>query len=1186
MLAKTKDKIFDLLLIFLLGLVPLLWYKPGYLALGHDMGFPLNPIGIFFDRLFTWTEGLGFGFDQTMTLGGFFIHGFEALIKWLGFSLQTTQKISFVFWFVTPGLAMYYFICSLGFHKKLRFFPLIAAIFYMFNHFLLQAWFMAERPKFSIVVALPLVLSFLIRGLERKFSLLKTAILINLVLFFLNGGGGAGLALYGGLIISVAVCSIYFALLRWQQTGVRELGRNFVLIFIILVIFIILNFYWTLPFGSSVLGRHYQRMGFSEEVEGVLHWTHDLSRHTSFLNIFRLQGIPSWYDDPSHAYTNDFLKNPLLIFLSFVWPILAFGSVFLVRDKKEKKYVLFFIFLVLFSMIFIAGTHPPTGVIYEMLLRHLPFFVIFRTPFYKFGYVIWFAYAFLISFTISRLSQSLKKWPRCLLCLIFILFILLYNCPFFTGAFFNWRPPLSTMVKPPDYVFEFGKWLDSLEKKERVLMLPPLNKAWRADTYNWHYWSLTSLPSLLTKKAVLVNSTNLGDNEEALIYTLYDALLEGNEALAKKLSALFNIKYFLLRKDFFYDLDWCSAVSPEKYHEVIEDFSWVNLEHHFGNWLVYRLETDDFLPRFYLSTKDKFFISEVGNMEAFADFETGDFGTSFPFSVLENKRFLSEFGLSSNVFIFGQCIRCNLSKDKFRPQLPPITFLPSSIFYPLITWREKMFEEKIKQLGDPAELVSLNLGLASKRLAELSQLVEKKREAEKIEEAIEDYGARIGEAARRLEKVDQDNFGIFLVVDDYFSFHKENLRTLLEKEMSYQANILIRDAFWQLDEFLSEIRKKEWISEKHVRRYVLEIPQEDEYELMVKREEEWQDILTADPFDPLVFSLDGEEIIIEKKETKTNWFSLGRHQLVKGKHRLAIFLPDFINLAHQESFVFSTDQQGYDLVFPVKSLGADKEHSISFFYRAESGQPPRLVVLQDTDEVDKEFPGVIRHSVDSTLIARGYWQKYETFFKPDPEAEKVSVNLFFSKSTEKGSVVSFEDFEINRMWSPKVMLKKVIDEKSLPREKKPQITFARINPTLYEAWAQGVENPYILVFSEAFHRDWKVWIVGEAEDDIKTEEVIASYFNGEIKEEKHKTDFVHKKIFASWFKKSIPEERHFSASGYANSWLITPEDSAGKKNYRLIIEFWPQRLFYVGILISCLTFSGCVGYLFLTKEKK
>lgn len=110
--------------------------------------------------------------------------------------------------------------------------------------------------------------------------------------------------------------------------------------------------------------------------------------------------------------------------------------------------------------------------------------------------------------------------------------------------------------------------------------------------------------------------------------------------------------------------------------------------------------------------------------------------------------------------------------------------------------------------------------------------------------------------------------------------------------------------------------------------------------------------------------------------------------------------------------------------------------------------------------------------------------------------------------------------------------------------------------------------------------------------------------------EKYNIDFISKNFhgtiqndnlsngpfWETWFPDKvvqIPEENHLMMSGYANSWVIDidklcgtnsfcTKNSDGTYDMELIVEFWPQRIFYIGSFISILSFLGCLGYLFRT----
>ncbi|MCX6794950.1 MAG: carbohydrate binding domain-containing protein [Candidatus Falkowbacteria bacterium] len=80
-------------------------------------------------------------------------------------------------------------------------------------------------------------------------------------------------------------------------------------------------------------------------------------------------------------------------------------------------------------------------------------------------------------------------------------------------------------------------------------------------------------------------------------------------------------------------------------------------------------------------------------------------------------------------------------------------------------------------------------------------------------------------------------------------------------------------------------------------------------------------------------------------------------------------------------------------------------------------------------------------------------------------------------------------------------------------------------------------------------------------------------------------------IWDTWFKNPLPEENHLMVNGYANSWVVETEkickenpdkcikNSDGTYDFELVIEFWPQRLFYLGLGISGATLLLCLGYL-------
>lgn len=94
----------------------------------------------------------------------------------------------------------------------------------------------------------------------------------------------------------------------------------------------------------------------------------------------------------------------------------------------------------------------------------------------------------------------------------------------------------------------------------------------------------------------------------------------------------------------------------------------------------------------------------------------------------------------------------------------------------------------------------------------------------------------------------------------------------------------------------------------------------------------------------------------------------------------------------------------------------------------------------------------------------------------------------------------------------------------------PQLAYAEINPTSYQVSVSGVSQPFLLVFSESYHPQWKLKLA-----------------NGSY----------------------ISETNHLKVNGYANAWIVP-------NGTKFTIEFIPQKAFMIGIAISLSALTGCL----------
>ncbi len=610
-LSRVNNFHIEILFLLIVGLIPLLWYKDGYIAFGHDMGFSLFPTEHFLDRLYTWTDRLGpFGSNDVQVLPGIFIHGLEALFSYLGFSTLGVQKITYIFWFVLPGLAMYTLLHFL--HPKKEDYPirLSGSIFYMMNHYLLQAWTIAERTKFSIVVALPLVILLIIKVLHKKESPVKNSILLALTLFFFNGGEGIPLLI--SLFIALITAALVFFFLSDERFW-PKLKRLLIFSTLSALFWIALSSYWLYPYLTSYNQAFGQRFDDAWGTSGAISWSQSISTNTSWINLFRLRGIPGWYDSPDHPYANEFFSNPLLLFLNFVFPILALIS--LIKIKKLSgvlfKSQIYFLILLLISVPLAAGSHPPLGILFDYLLVNLPGFLLFRSSFLKFGMLIWFVYAYLIAIGVKEVIDWIKMKPKyrkyvsLVFLAAFIVSLFIYNYPFFTGGFFNYAAGKSTMVKVPGYVYDAKKDLDQNKFSTRTLSLPNVDLRTEYVEYDWKYFSLSDLSHMMGRRSFVADGVLARPNERDLITGIQSEYIHFGSSNLLKFTG---VDKAILQNDYIspdYEGNPVSGIKDS--FKSSHDFSFNNS---LGRWDFYNYNKET-LPQIYSPEKIAF-VSSLG----------------------------------------------------------------------------------------------------------------------------------------------------------------------------------------------------------------------------------------------------------------------------------------------------------------------------------------------------------------------------------------------------------------------------------------------------------------------------------------------------------------------------------------------------------------------------------------------
>jgi hypothetical protein len=149
-------------------------------------------------------------------------------------------------------------------------------------------------------------------------------------------------------------------------------------------------------------------------------------------------------------------------------------------------------------------------------------------------------------------------------------------------------------------------------------------------------------------------------------------------------------------------------------------------------------------------------------------------------------------------------------------------------------------------------------------------------------------------------------------------------------------------------------------------------------------------------------------------------------------------------------------------------------------------------------------------------------------------------------------------------------------------ENEPEITFNKINPTRYIVDVNAEES-FWLVFSESFSTGWKAY-VRRSDEGLRQgtgeRKNVVEPWSALVSARRDKGNRLELK-------------EHQRVNGYANGWYVPlgqePEvrssnseerqETIGPGEFQIVLEYQPQRLLEIGVLISGVTILSCIGYL-------
>ena len=192
---------------------------------------------------------------------------------------------------------------------------------------------------------------------------------------------------------------------------------------------------------------------------------------------------------------------------------------------------------------------------------------------------------------------------------------------------------------------------------------------------------------------------------------------------------------------------------------------------------------------------------------------------------------------------------------------------------------------------------------------------------------------------------------------------------------------------------------------------------------------------------------------------------------------------------------------------------------------------------------------ILTNSPDLSLISQGeyvdLYQLDNDLFQPLISAPR-DIQIVTPESSISANLIY-----PNTINQPKFDLTTI--NNTLKIESPPQVQFQKLNPTRYSVSLSNMTSPFILFFNQNFNSKWQLISPGHSK--------LSSIIN----------------LIYPPKKSLINNNQHLIANGYANAWFVDPESicqltictqTNNKLDTQIIIEFWPQKTFYLSLILS------------------
>lgn len=1055
------------ILVFSLSFIPFLWFKNDQILLGYDNVFPLNAAAFLKDRFFSWSLTQGFGFDQSGQQGSLIIHFIDSVPELLGASHQLSQKIVFSLWFFLLILSSYIFVIRLekyGFLKS-KYLRFLFPVLYSLSFYVLQAWWVAERAKFSLVVAAPLILSIILPMTKEKLSyrkVLKYSALCSLILTIFNGGGWGGLPLYGGIIVILACFFIFYAFLFFVTNRGRDIAYLVLFNFILAAFYLFLNAYTLLPFITNVLTQFSSLVKAEGGAAGVISWTRYLSENTSFINLLRLQGIPDWYNNETHSYSLFYLSNPLLILVSFAFPLLLFAS-FLTNKKGNKNIIFFFLFILISSLFLTAGARKPMGFLFEFLMQHVPGFIIFRSPIYKFGYAYWFAASFLIGLTLSIFIEyivsktqkyKIGNLAKIFLPIFILAIIVAYHFPYLTGNIFNIeKTSVSSRVEVPPYVYDFSKWWGQRQSSDRILLLPRLNDNWYFDQYKWNYMSLFPLLGNFANENIVSNVAILSGNEKSLLDSFYSSINQEDYKKMDSFASMLGIRYFLIRKDFYHDLPSQETDNPAEVEVKLKSNPKIEKVSTFGEWIVYSYRDEKPM----VSVSSNAVLSEGDNSFYFSEVRENSLS-------LDMVSFKKNPTMFSDIIVYPNCLSCLAEREDISVIFPKPKILADSALYEFVEIKNKLRDRGENSVEGR---IIQNIGHTLRHAGQINELITRDKNEGYVSTVQAEYICMLKVILDDIPSIfalARNPYEIAIIMEQYLEAEDEYISEIITRVNKESLVINLQSIIYEINKVKDRLEQLYSKDDFNIRKiYILNIPTSGEYEQKIAMDSIGS-LIDVDSSNMQLAIDDNPATSAASIDSES--INFGKQYLEGGNHLLTLILPGQKNILPSPVIENVAGRVCYSSL--VNNFSLDNTYRLNFV--ASNDFDPNFYFFVDNG--DTFSPSLVAYLPVSGSQEKRHSYVISASKMPLKKGIKTLRVAFCATTlTEKNYYENVKQLSLVELTSPRVILHKA-GENTFGSV--PQISYRRLNQTKYSVEVKDAKNPFYFVFSQRFAPGWQL----------------------------------------------------------------------------------------------------------------